>query len=371
MRFLIINTDYPDFLRQLYARNPGLEHRPYQEQLKVRNDSLFGVSDFYPRNLRLLGHEAEEVHVNNTFLQRAWASEHRVKAAVIPTHISSLIDMVRRRRGGWFCSILEAQIRHYRPDVIVNHAIGELPSGFWKQLRSSFGLLVGQLAAPIPPSEDFHNYDLMLSSLPNFVSRFRLQGVKAELFRLGFDPRVLKLVGEIDRDISVSFVGSLSMDHKGRMEWLERLCNHVDVRVWGPGVAGLPANSAVRKAYQGEAWGAEMYRVLRRSRLTLNYHIGIAEDFANNMRLYEATGVGACLVTDWKQNLGEMFGPGKEVLAYKSTEECIELIRHHLDHDAERTAVANAGHDRTLREHTYLQRMQELVEIVKPRLRAR
>ena len=46
----------------------------------------------------------------------------------------------------------------------------------------------------------------------------------------------------------------------------------------------------------------------------------MAKSYANNMRLYEATGVGALLVTDWKENLGEMFEPGKEVVAYRSPE---------------------------------------------------
>lgn len=29
MRFLILNTDYPDFLQWLYTQHPGLEEQPY------------------------------------------------------------------------------------------------------------------------------------------------------------------------------------------------------------------------------------------------------------------------------------------------------------------------------------------------------
>lgn len=35
-----------------------------------------------------------------------------------------------------------------------------------------------------------------------------------------------------------------------------------------------------------------------------------------------------------------------------------------LEHDKEREATARAGQQRTLREHTYYHRMQELVDIV-------
>jgi len=59
MKFLILNTDYPEFLRWLYARYPGLENKPHDEQMRVRNESLFGVADFYFSNLRKLGHRAQ------------------------------------------------------------------------------------------------------------------------------------------------------------------------------------------------------------------------------------------------------------------------------------------------------------------------
>ena len=73
IRFLIINADYPDFLRWLYAQHPRLEQQPYEEQMRVRMDSLFGVADFYSSNLCKLGHEAYDIYANNEFAQKAWA----------------------------------------------------------------------------------------------------------------------------------------------------------------------------------------------------------------------------------------------------------------------------------------------------------
>jgi len=103
---------------------------------------------------------------------------------------------------------------------------------------------------------------------------------------------------------------------------------------------------------------------LQRSRIALNVHIDMAEQYAANMRLYEATGVGTMLLTDWKKNLHEMFEIGNEVVAYRSTRECVELVQHYLAHDEEREAIARAGQQRTLSEHSYYHRMQELTEIL-------
>jgi spore maturation protein CgeB len=82
------------------------------------------------------------------------------------------------------------------------------------------------------------------------------------------------------------------------------------------------------------------------------------------MRLFEATGMGTMLITDWKVNLHKMFEPGKEVITYRTAEECADLIHYYLEHDTERETIARAGQERTLREHTYYQRMRELDNFV-------
>src|SRR3989442_13102064 len=115
----------------------------------------------------------------------------------------------------------------------------------------------------------------------------------------------------------------------------------------------------------GGGWVVQLSRFWAESASTGHRHIDISGRFANNMRLFEATGVGTLLVTDWKENLCEMFEVGKEVVAYRTPQECAELITYYLEHDGERRAVALAGQERTLRDHTYQQRMKELADIVR------
>ena len=86
------------------------------------------------------------------------------------------------------------------------------------------------------------------------------------------------------------------------------------------------------------------------------------------MRLYEATGVGTFLLTDAKRNLGELFEPGVEVETYGDADELVEKARYYLDHEEVRAAIAEAGQRRTLRDHTYARRMEELVALLTSRL---
>ncbi len=373
-RFLIVNTDYPGFLDSLYSAHAGLEHESYDRQLAVRNASLFGVSDFYPRNLIDLGHPAIEISINNRRLQEAWAREHGLS---LSTSGGSRIVMRRgilpwivRDHAAWMEQVLSAQIEDFRPDVILSHSLSDLRPAFWARMRSHYRLLVGQIASPLSPDIDLSGFDLMLSSLPNFVERFRAIGMRAEIFRLAFDPIVLeRLNADAQRDspdlpIDVSFVGSLSPHHAGRLEWLEQVCREIPVQVWGQGIDSLRNDSPIRRAYRGPAWGIEMFRILSRSRISLNHHIEISGPFANNMRLYETTGVGALLLTDWKQNLAEIFEPDAETAVYRTPGECAEKISYYLKDEAERIRMARSGQERTLREHTYRRRMAQLVELV-------
>ena len=56
MKLLPINADYPEVLRRLYGKHPGLEQEPCEEQMQARNESLFSTADFYSSNLPKLGH---------------------------------------------------------------------------------------------------------------------------------------------------------------------------------------------------------------------------------------------------------------------------------------------------------------------------
>jgi spore maturation protein CgeB len=78
------------------------------------------------------------------------------------------------------------------------------------------------------------------------------------------------------------------------------------------------------------------------------------------MRLFEATGVGTCLITDWKKNLQQLFEPDKEIVVYESAEEMVEKTKWLLNHPREREEIASAGKERTMKDHTYARRAEQL-----------
>ena len=53
----------------------------------------------------------------------------------------------------------------------------------------------------------------------------------------------------------------------------------------------------------GQIYGMRMYNLFDQSKIILNNHIDKSANEAANIRLFEGTGVGSCLVTDFKKNI--------------------------------------------------------------------
>jgi len=308
--------------------------------------TFFGTADAYSHYLRALGHDAHEVVVNCEPLQQAWAREHGLDGA-------SSKD------------VLLAQVEDFRPDVIYLQNLHVLTDTMMAALRRSNALVAGQIASAAPPDQRLRMFDLLLTSFPHYVERFERAGVAAEYFRIGFDPRVLEQISDISSEHDVVFVGALNgIRHRRGNRPIAYAARKLALDVWGYNLRGRTPWSPLRARYRGEAWGIDMFRILASSRIVLNRHITDARQYANNMRLYEATGVGSLLVTDAKENLADLFEPDSEVVTYRSGHELVAQVRHYQADEDARREIAAAGQARTLRDHTYAVRMSELAEIL-------
>jgi len=366
---LIVNTDYPAFLDWLYRENAGLADASFREQQSLRFSSWFGVSDSYPAALHELGHEAMEIYINNGPMQRQWCLENgfrlpdawkwglRLRRGILPW-------ATRLQDAGWQSLALTAQIKQFRPDVILNRVM-TLNGPMLKILRDGCKTLVGQHAATrLSYETDYQLYDLVLSSFPATVHWFRRKGIFATYHKLFFDSRVLKHLPEVRRQFPLTFIGSLHPIHATRLQLLEAICESFDnFLIWTPDRDKIPSDSPLHARWQGAAWGLEMYQILAQSEITLNEHGAIAP-YANNYRLYEATGVGTCLLTDQKENLSELFEPGKEVATYTTAESCIDQIRKLQSDSHLRNSISKNGLERTLREHNPKSRAEELCKLL-------
>lgn len=349
---LFINVYYQAFMAEHYGRNPGLAHDAYQKQKESLHGRCFGDCDFYSEGLKAAAWNADDLIINCWPLQQAWAKENGY--------------------AGEGLSIAIEQIRRTKPDVVYLQDLSVGTKEFLSTIRPYTKLIVGQIASPVSPHASLLDVDIIFSSFPHFVERFRRAGITAYYQPLSFETRVLdSLKPYMDftaRKYDATFVGGVSLAHGKGTQFLEQLARLVPVDFWGYGAESLPEDSMIRRQHHGEAWGLDMFGILAQSRIAVNRHIDVSENYANNMRLFEATGCGALLVTDYKDNLNELFEIGKEIVAYSSPEECAALIKHYLANPDEAERIAIAGQKRTLDEHSFTKRMKQTADILRMHL---
>ena len=367
MKFVIIDTYYQGFLNNFWNKNKDFRTKKYKQIKKKLLDACFGTSDFYSYNLKKIGHKAVDLIVNDEILQYKWAKENGIK--VSQTNLFSKLQSLPYihkfiGRPDWVQKVALEQIKKENVDIIYIQDLSILNPDTLRQAKRYCKLLVGQIACPLSAKVNLKEFDLIITSFPHYVDKFKKMGINSEYLPLAFESRILKKIKSVNKKYDLTFVGGISPSHVKGTKMLNFIANKLRLDVWGYGKELLPHSSTLYRYHHGQAWAMEMYQKIAESKITINRHIDVAENYANNMRLFEATGMGALLITDKKKNLSSLFKVNKEIVEYDSNKELFDKINYYLSHDKEREEIAKNGQSRTLKDHTYNIRMKELVKII-------
>lgn len=373
MRLLKLGIYDPAYLRASYARRPALAEASYDVQHAALIEDRVASSDFWTAALRRIGYATADIVANAEPLQRRWALENGVSDVA---------------QVGF--AIAAAQVRQFAPDILLVADYSTFTPAFLGGLRAacpSIKRIAGWCGAPFRDLAVMREWDLALSCVPELVARFRAAGIQAHHVAHGFDPRVLDQLKPAAGTPGFSFVGSVIKSagfHQHREALLVRLLQDTPLELWSTAGSGgrgwlrttarrilgapAPIHPLIARRAHPALYGVAMFQKLRDSEVTLNTHIDASTDSASNMRLFEATGVGTCLLTDWKSDLATLFEPDTEVVTYASADEAIEKYRFLAEHPRERGGVAAAGQRRTLRDHTIDHRAARLDAIFRTSL---
>jgi spore maturation protein CgeB len=78
-------------------------------------------------------------------------------------------------------------------------------------------------------------------------------------------------------------------------------------------------------------------------------------------RVFEVPAAGGFLLTgESDDSIAEYYVPGKEIAVYKDENELVEKVKYYLSHEEVRKAIAHAGFNRTMKDHTYQKRFEQI-----------
>lgn len=164
----------------------------------------------------------------------------------------------------------------------------------------------------------------------------------------------------------VVFVGS---HYPERAALFERLCGF-DLGIWGPGWEKLPVGSPLhRHLRDAHTSPGEWQKIYSASRIVLATHYrdpsGRYPVYQASPRVFEALACGSFVLCDRQRDVLALFRDGEHLVSISDGEDLAAKVRYYLEHPGERRGIAQAGREEALRRHTYLHRVESLLNLAR------
>jgi spore maturation protein CgeB len=167
----------------------------------------------------------------------------------------------------------------------------------------------------------------------------------------------------------VSFLGAGYPNRRKAFKYLL----HYDFKIWGTEWDGDVALAPLLQKNGQRISPEEAVKIFNASKINLNLHSSIKDDqlvsqgdFVNP-RTFELAACAAFQLLDERGLLGELFAQD-ELVTFKDLDQLQEQINYFLAHEEERFAFAAKARERVLKEHTYVHRMQALLDYIDEQL---
>jgi hypothetical protein len=274
----------------------------------------------------------------------------------------------RRLARAWIL----ASVRHFGPDFVFIHA-QDVSRPLFDALNERFRTVMFTpdcWPSPVKP-EDLGlaaHVDLLCTVAAGQLEEFERAGVRrAAYLAEAHDPELHYPIRYATHELTsdVAFIGKYARGsalHATRGALLPAVVGRFDTRLYGQGWEELGLVCTLDEVYP------EQYReICRSARIVLgcDWRHDVRWYFSN--RTWFTLGCGGFLITNYAPGLEEIFECHRQLVWYRSTEECVELCTHYLAHPAERSRVASEGHAYVRRHRAYDHFARDLVDLVADR----
>ncbi|MEZ7892925.1 MAG: glycosyltransferase [Candidatus Wallbacteria bacterium] len=400
MKILRLNEFDTKYIYEFYSKNTGLAEKNYVEQEKALEYDAYSYHGAWKYYLNMAGHECEEIVTNNAFMVKSFIKENGMPKNSKPE------------------DVIAFHVKKIKPEILIFNSTNYKMLKAIKYKNTYLKLIIPWCGSAICDIRIFKDADFTLSCAPETVNYFRNLGLKSEHLDHGFDPRInLRLKSEENEGDFLTFIGQIIPKndfHIQREIFLKKLAENFKLSIYSPkfnvsifndikavlsaniylffallkkiginekwlykipilgkfanknNVIGLiKMNEVLEKIAKPGVFGLEMFQIIKNSKMVLNFHADSSPEYASNMRLFEITGVGSCMISDFKKNLNNLFEIDKEVISYKSFEECVEKIRWLVDNPNKIKEISENGQKRCLKDHGISNRIEVFEKMLK------
>lgn len=363
---------YDNYLDKFYHTNIGLKNMTFFElQYALIRDGFPWIFS-WSTNINNSDVDIFETVHNCEWLQKSW-------------------DVNKKIYINWQIEIVIEQIKSFKPNICVLYPPELFTQEIILQIKSVVNhemVIVGYDGMNRMNVDLYKGYDLIVTCSDYISDYYKKNNKETYTLNFCFDESILdRITLKSTQQYNVGFSGSIyAKMHDYRYELLKYLTKRIDIEVRSEfgterdysltskgqlkrlikrkDLSNYLGLWRISKANTGPVFGLEMYQFLHDSKISINMH-GDHINFAANVRLYEITGVGSCMLTDWKTNISEIFIPDKEIVTYTSYEEAYDKVKFLLRNETLREKIAKAGQQKTIENYTYKKRLPHLFSFLK------
>lgn len=389
MKILIMSNLYSYALKQfedIYSYEDSYE----ENKDKIRRKFLSYFSTGYVAAFKRAGIEADFMIVNSYSLMKSWANENSISCEDM-----SLNDL------------LTEMVRQYNPDILWYCDSDYERLMKIKEKCHNIKLYIGWIGSAVPENKIYAEFDILFSCAQESVDYFIQNGLNAIQLHHAFPREAIEeFMGSRAITSDIVFIGSTvrsNQYHIEREKILLELSIFLNLNIYSPNyyigvkdilkyvikktiwninevipvfenlfinrsIPKLPVNLKLRKNMKPPIFGLDMFRILNNAAIGLNIHADSSPRYSSNMRMWEATGLGSCLLTEHKLNTADLFDIYNEIVVYENIEDCIEKARYLINHAKQREQIARNGQKRCAADHTYDHRVPIVLEHIKKAL---
>lgn len=217
----------------------------------------------------------------------------------------------------------------------------------WDDRPSFFGRRInGQWSGPAAVCR---HYDLNLTNSPESLVKYRIEGALATFWPEAANPDHFKPDGkEPSFDYDVSFVGAKYGVREKFIKYLRK--NGIKVAAFGPGWEN------------GSLSEKEMVVLYNKSRINLGFgYILFSDQVCLKGRDFEVPASGAVYLTTYNKHLEYLYKINKEIITYRTKEECLEKINYLLSEPELCREIRRQARQAVLEKHTWVKRVNQLL----------
>ncbi len=188
----------------------------------------------------------------------------------------------------------------------------------------------------------------------------------------------------LNKKYDVTFVGKA---HGPRFEWINNIKNSgVNIQYWGFGWRDYSNFILLRDSFLTRKFPKlkfykdrlivliknstrlsqpQMVRVFNQSKINLNLALASTSQVDEiKGRNFEIPGCGGFLLTTYANHLEDYYDIGKEIVCFEDIDDMKSKINYYLSNETEREKIAEAGYQRTIKEHSYENRFYDIIKTI-------